>query len=99
MKSPALWGSRGHLELLFGSNATSAAESRNFNFRYKSPAHWLEVFRTYYGPVLKAFTALDSETRIALEHDLSVLIDEFNIATDGTMVVPSAYLEVVATRH
>jgi ubiquinone/menaquinone biosynthesis C-methylase UbiE len=99
VKSPALWGSRGHLELLFGSIATIAAESKIFNFRYKSPAHWLEVFRTYYGPVLKAFAALDSETRIALERDLLALIDEFNIATDGTMVVPSAYLEVVATRH
>ena len=97
--SPALWGTRDHLELLFGSNVTIAAERRNFNFRYKSPAHWVEVFRTYYGPVLKAFAALDGETRIALERDLSALIDEFNIATDGTMVVPSAYLEVVATRH
>lgn len=99
VKSPALWGTRDHLELLFGSNVTIAAERRNFNFRYKSPAHWVEVFRTYYGPVLKAFAALDGETRIALERDLSALIDEFNIATDGTMVVPSAYLEVVATRH
>jgi ubiquinone/menaquinone biosynthesis C-methylase UbiE len=99
VKSPALWGTRDHLELLFGSNTTIAAERRNFNFRYKSPAHWVEVFRTYYGPVLKAFAALDGETRIALERDLSALIDEFNIATDGTMVVPSAYLEVVATRH
>ena len=58
VKSPALWGTRGHLELLFGSNATIAAVNRNFNFRYKSPAHWVEVFRTYYGPVLKAFAAL-----------------------------------------
>jgi ubiquinone/menaquinone biosynthesis C-methylase UbiE len=99
VKSPALWGTRDHLELLFGSNTTIAAERRNFNFRYKSPAHWVEVFRTYYGPVLKAFAALDGETRIALERDLSALIDEFNIATDGTMVVSSASLEVVATWH
>ena len=59
----------------------------------------MEIFRTYYGPVLKAFAAIDGETCIALERDLLTLIDEFNIATDDTLVVPSAYLEVVATRH
>ena len=73
LRLPALWGTRGHLELLFGSNVTIAAERRNSNFRYKSPAHRAEVFRTDYGPVLKAFAALDGETRIALERDLSAL--------------------------
>ena len=98
VKSPALWGTKAHLDTLFGSQAIVAAESRNFVFRYKSPEHWLEIFRDYYGPVLKAFAALDPEARKALETDLLALLDKFNVAKDGTLVVPSEYLEVVITK-
>ena len=98
VKSPALWGSKAHLDTLFGSKATVAAESRNFVFRYKSPKHWLEIFRTYYGPVLKAFAAIDPKAREALEADLYALLDEFNVAEDGTLVVPSEYLEIVVIK-
>ena len=69
-----------------------------FAFRYRSPEHWLEVFRTYYGPVLKAFGALDPAAQVGLERDLLSVIGEFNRAQDGTMVAPSEYLEVVITR-
>jgi len=99
VKSPALWGSKGHLETLFGTQAAIAAESRTFVFRYKSPQHWVEIFRQYYGPVLKAFAALDPEAREALEVDLYGLIDRFNIARDGTLVAPSEYLEAVITKR
>ena len=51
VKSPALWGNKARLQILFGSKATVAAETKNFVFRYKSPKYWIEVFRTYYGPV------------------------------------------------
>ena len=98
VKSPALWGNKAHLDTLFGSKATVAAESKNFVFRYKSPKHWVEIFRTYYGPVLKAFAAIDPKAREALEADLYALLDEFNVAEDGTLVVPSEYLEVVITK-
>ena len=97
VKSPALWGDKAHLGTLFGSKVTIATTNRNFVFRYKSPKHWLEIFRGYYGPVLKAFAALDVKTGAALEADIHALLDEFNIAKDGTLVVPSAYLEVVIT--
>ncbi len=98
MKSPALWGTKAHLDSLFGAKATVAAESKNFVFRYKSPKHWVEVFRGYYGPVLKAFAAIDPKAREALEADLYALLDELNVAKDGTLVVPSEYLEVVITK-
>jgi ubiquinone/menaquinone biosynthesis C-methylase UbiE len=98
MKSPALWGTKAHLDSLFGAKATVAAESKNFAFRYKSPKHWVEVFRGYYGPVLKAFAAIDPKAREALEADLYALLDELNVAKDGTLVVPSEYLEVVITK-
>jgi ubiquinone/menaquinone biosynthesis C-methylase UbiE len=99
VKSPALWGNKAHLDTLFGSKAAVAAQSRNFVFRYKSSKHWIEVFRTYYGPVVKAFAAINPEAREALEADLYVLLDKFNVAKDGTLVVPSEYLEVVITKR
>jgi ubiquinone/menaquinone biosynthesis C-methylase UbiE len=99
MKSPALWGNKAHLDTLFGSKATVAVESKNFVFRYKSPKHWVEIFRNYYGPVVKAFAAIDPKAREALEVDLYALLDKFNVAEDGTLVIPSEYLEVVITKR
>jgi len=98
MKSPALWGNKAHLEGLFGSKATIAVESKQFVFRYKSPKHWLEIFRDFYGPVLKAFAAIDADARKSLEADLLALLDDVNIAKDGTLVAPSEYLQVVLTK-
>ena len=99
MKSPAMWGSKAHLDALFGSGATVSAQSRSFVFRYRSPAHWLQIFRTYYGPVLKAFAAIDEKAQKSLEQDLYALMGEFNIAEDGTLVVPSEYLEAIIVKR
>jgi ubiquinone/menaquinone biosynthesis C-methylase UbiE len=98
VKSPALWGSKSHLDGLFGAKATVAAQSKDFVFRYKSPGHWVEFFRAYYGPVHKAFEAIDPKARKALETDLHALLDDFNVAEDGTLVVPGEYLEVVIVK-
>jgi hypothetical protein len=98
VKSPALWGTKAHLDSLFGSNATVVVASKNFVFRYKSPKHWVEIFRTYYGPVLKTFAAIDPNAREALEADLYALLGEFNLAKDGTLVIPGEYLEAVVTK-
>jgi ubiquinone/menaquinone biosynthesis C-methylase UbiE len=99
-RSPALWGTRARIAELFEPHAASIKSAqRNFVFRYRSPAHWIEIFRTYYGPLLKAFAALEPARRETLQHDLEVLIDRFNRSGDGTMVVPSEYLEIVITRH
>jgi len=98
-KSPALWGTRAALDEMFGSQAGSIkAKSRFFNFRYKSAEHFLEVFKTFYGPVLKAFAALDAAAQQDLHNDLYALIVRMNKSGDATMVVPSEYLEVVITR-
>ncbi|MGR9170826.1 class I SAM-dependent methyltransferase [Rhizobium sp. KDH_Rht_773_N] len=95
VRSPALWGTKARLEEMFGGRASIEATSLMYNFRYRSPAHWLEVFRTWYGPVHKAFEALPQPGKAALEEDFLALIDRFNRAKDGTMVVPAEYLEVV----
>jgi SAM-dependent methyltransferase len=100
VKSPALWGTRARLDEMFGSQAASiAAERRVFVFRYRSPEHWLEVFATFYGPMLRAFAALDEAARDALRDDLLALACDFNRSGDGTMAVPGDYLEVVIRKR
>ena len=99
VKSPALWGTEARLRELFGARLDSIAiERKDFVFRYHSAAHWLEVFRTFYGPLHKAFAALDAEMQGSLTADLIALAERFNRATDGTLVAPSEYLEVVIQR-
>jgi ubiquinone/menaquinone biosynthesis C-methylase UbiE len=99
-KSPMLWGTRARLEELFGRAAAAIrAEPRHFNFRYRSAQHFLDVFKTYYGPMLKAFEALDAGKQSGLKDDLHALIGRMNKAGDGTMVVPSEYLEIVITKR
>jgi ubiquinone/menaquinone biosynthesis C-methylase UbiE len=98
-KSPALWGTKERLAELFGAGAASIhAEPRNFMFRYRSPAHFIDVFKTYYGPLLKAVTALDEDKRASLLADIEALIVRLNRADDGTMVVPAEYLEAVIVK-
>jgi len=100
VKSPALWGTGARITEFFGAQASSIQlEQRDFVFRYRSAQHWLDVFKSYYGPLLKTFGALDPETRTALTDDLFELIKRFNRSGDKTMVVPSEYLEVVVTRQ
>ena len=99
-KSPALWGTHGRLKEMFGPGATTIkAEPRNFMFRYRSPEHFLDLFKTYYGPMLKAFAALDPAKQTELHNDLHALIVRLNKATDGTMVVPGEYLQVIVTKR
>lgn len=96
VKSPALWGTEARLNELFGKRIDSmTVTARDFVFRYRSAAHWLEVFRTFYGPMHKAFGALDTDKQQALAADLTTLAEGFNRATDGSLVAPSEYFEVV----
>jgi ubiquinone/menaquinone biosynthesis C-methylase UbiE len=97
--SPALWGTRAHLDNLFGAKGSVAAQTRNFVFRYESAEHWLEIFRNYYGPVVKALEALEGAAGASLETDINALLGRFNIAHDGTLVIPSEYLEVVIAKN
>ena len=100
VKPPSQWGTRARIAELFESHAASIESvQRNFVFRYRSAEHFIEVFKTYYGPVLKTFAALEAPGRAALHSDLLALVDRFNRSGDGTMIVPSEYLEIVITRH
>jgi len=99
LKSPALWGTEPHIVELFGAQATAIRTvRRNFNFRYRSAAHWIQIFRDFYGPTHKAFAALDSAGQAALAKDITALLNRLNTAGPASLVVPSEYLEVVIER-
>lgn len=99
-KSPLLWGTRARITEMFGPAATwIKTESRHFNFRYRSAEHFVDVFKTYYGPMLKAFSALDVPQQTRLEKDLYDLIARTNKSKDATMAVPSEYLEVIVEKR
>jgi SAM-dependent methyltransferase len=99
LKSPALWGTAAHIAELFGAQARDIRTvRRNFNFRYRSAAHWVQIFRDYYGPTHKAFAGLDPAGQDALAKDITALLDRCNTAGADSLVVPSEYLEVVIER-
>ena len=99
ISSPALWGTQATLQQLFAQTAREIrTTNREFTFRYRSPAHWIEVFRTYYGPMNKTFGALDAQKQAAFTDDLMTLMVSRNRSGDGTLVLPSEYLEVVIVR-
>lgn len=94
------WGTEDHLRSLFGGHARHVTVSlRDFVFRYRSPQHWIDVFRQWYGPTRAAFAALNPEGRARLEADLTALIARFNVSGDATMVVPAEYVEAVIDRR
>jgi len=100
VKSPALWGTEPHIVELFGPQAAQIrCERRHFHFRYRSPAHWLQVFRTFYGPTHKAFAALDEAGAKSLEREIAALLESMNTGGATSLVVPSEYLEVVVTKR
>ena len=99
LRSPALWGTEERLRELFGDSiASMQCERKHFVFRYRSAEHWLETFRTYYGPMQKTFGALEAGRQEALGRDLLQLAARFNRAGEGALIAPSEYLEVVITR-
>ncbi len=86
------------LQELFAGH-TIALTPRKFVFRYRSAAHWLEVFRAWYGPVQHAFAALDAEDRKALEADILSLLQRFSRGGEPTLIAPSHYVEVSGDKH
>ena len=96
---PSKWGLEDYVAGLFGASASEIRTThRNFVFRYRSAEHWVDVFRAWYGPVHKAFAALEAERQPRLERDLIDLIRQFNTSGDSTVVIPAEYLEVVVLK-
>jgi ubiquinone/menaquinone biosynthesis C-methylase UbiE len=99
LTSPAAWGTETRLVELFGPAASDIrTQHKPYVFRYRSVEHWIDVFRTYYGPVNKAFGALDPSKQQELHVAIAGLLGRFNRSADGVLIAPSDYLEVVITK-
>lgn len=99
MKSPALWGTEPHIVELFGAQAADIRTERKlYNFRYRSAAHWIEIFRDFYGPTHKVYAALDPARQASLTEDITALLERSNVGGPNSLVVPSEYLEVVVAK-
>jgi ubiquinone/menaquinone biosynthesis C-methylase UbiE len=100
VQSPMLWGTEPRIVELFGpDSADIRCERRHFNFRYRSADHWIDVFKSYYGPTHKVYAALDPERQARLSADIGALLERRNVGGARSLVVPSEYLEVVITRR
>lgn len=100
LRSPMLWGSEPRIVELFGADATDIRCARRiYSFRYRSPAHWVEVFRNFYGPIHKAYAALDGDRQARLTADLTALLERHNTGGSGSLVIPGEYLEVAITMN
>ena len=98
--SPLMWGDQDHLREMFAVDNSSLHVNRcHFIFRYHSPAQWLQNFKAVYGPLRGAFAALDEQAQNSLMQDLMALLERLNQATDGSLWVPGAYLQVVLDNH
>lgn len=98
LASPARWGSPARLaEILDVAPGQVRCRRRCFNFRYRSAAHWVQVFRDFHGPTHKAFATLDARGQQALERDITALLEQANTAGARSLVVPAPYLEAVIT--
>ncbi len=100
VRSPMLWGTEARRHGLSAKDAASIERrARDFVFRYRSPAHFLDVFRTWYGPLLKAFGTLDASGQTAFDKELKASIGRFNRSADQTLVAPGGYLQIVIARR
>lgn len=100
VRSPALWGNEEWLRKTFDDTMSSLwVARRTFHFCYRSADHWIDVFRRFYGPVHKAFLALEPQRQTELEHDLRALLEKFDRGGNAGLVVPSEYAEIVMVRR
>jgi ubiquinone/menaquinone biosynthesis C-methylase UbiE len=95
---PARWGTPGGLAAMFDvAPAEMHFRRRHFHFRYRSAAHWVQVFRDFHGPTHRVFAALDAPGQMALERDITALLEACNTAGAHSLVVSAEYLEAVIT--
>jgi ubiquinone/menaquinone biosynthesis C-methylase UbiE len=99
ISSPLLWGTEEHLRELFGEGISELRlERRKSRQTFRSADHFLDFFRTYFGPTKVAYERVGAEGEEALTADLRAYLDEYNTGGEGTLVLEPEYLQVVATR-
>jgi SAM-dependent methyltransferase len=93
------WGTPERLQELFGAYGNVWSTRKHAALRARTPMDWVDKLRTSYAPVTCAFAMLDASGKRELRAALLKIADAFNRASDSTMVVDAAYLEVVVQRR
>jgi hypothetical protein len=95
-----LWGTEAHLHDLFGESISSLeVAERTFTWRFPSAEGFVEFFRTWYGPTVKAFGALEGSARDALERDLLELASRHDRLGTDAIAIPATYIEAIAVKR
>jgi SAM-dependent methyltransferase len=96
---PVLWGTEERLRELFGDGiAELRLERRRSRQGFRSVDHYLDHFRTYFGPIKVAFERVGPDGEAALEADIREFLESANSAGDRALVIEPEYLQVIAIR-
>lgn len=99
IKPPLRWGTEVGLAELLGPGVSVMNNERGVFYGYfHSTNHAVEIHRTYFGPLIRAFEAVDEEARKNLWEDIKEVFTRYDRATDGTAVVEYEYLQTIAIR-
>jgi SAM-dependent methyltransferase len=99
LRPPIEWGTEKRLRELFDAGISAMRiEKRSALFRYRNSQHWIEVFSTYFGPIIRTLEALEPERKPEFLRELDGILNRFNRSGDETLMVSAEYLEVVMTR-
>lgn len=100
MQPPVLWGDEATVRDRFKEDITDLQMERTLiQFRYDvAPPAVVEYYIKYFGPIQKAFEALDGGGQAAFRQDLISLWSRNNLAADGTTMVECEYLQILAKR-
>jgi SAM-dependent methyltransferase len=99
MVPPVLWGTEERVRELFGDGVSELRVERRVSRQaFRSIDHYLDFFRTYFGPIKLAFDRVGAEGEAALEADLREQLEKANSGDDRAFVLEPEYLQVIATR-
>jgi SAM-dependent methyltransferase len=99
LNPPVLWGTEERVRELLGEGVSELRFARRKSRQgFRSVDHYLEFFRSYFGPIKMAFERVGSDGEAALETDLRAFLEDANTAGDRALVIEPEYLQVVATR-
>lgn len=101
LRPPMEWGTESRLRELFGPAVSALlVQPRTYTFRFRSPAEYVEFFREYYGPTLKAYATMDTAGQRRLTEDLEEVVRRYDRRGGaGAIAVPAMYLEIIAIKR
>lgn len=100
--SPALWGNEDTVRERLADDFEDIRLTRKFYPLWIYPfsvSELVEYFQRNFGPVRKAFAALDEARGKSLRKALEANFSAHNLATDGTVWMAGEYLEIAAVRR